>query len=84
MDDFRLVGELKNQETIAEGHAIRELARLVRAYGQGNWRKRKGFGTIELANRQLRQAELHWYKAHGLLPQAKLRENRIANLILAR
>jgi len=66
VDDFRLVGELTNQETIAEGSAIRELARLVRAYGQGNWRKRKGFSRIELFGGQLRQAELHWYEAHGI------------------
>ena len=66
MDAFRLIGELTNQETIAEGSSIRELARLVRAYGQANWRKRKGSGRIELSNGQLRQAELHWYEAHGM------------------
>ena len=39
---------------------------MVRAYGQGNWRKRKGFSRIELFGGQLRQAELHWYEAHGI------------------
>ena len=66
MDDFRLIGELTGHETIAEGSGIRELARLVRVYGPGNWRKRKGFGTIELAVGGTRRAELHWYEAHGI------------------
>ena len=66
MDDFRLIGELTDQETIAEGAAIRELARLVRAYGRASWRKRKGLGTIELLTGQVRRAELHWYEAHGI------------------
>ena len=66
MDDFRLIGELIGQETIAEGSGIRELARLVRVHGQGNWRKRKGLGTVELAGGVTRRAELHWYEAHGI------------------
>jgi hypothetical protein len=66
VDDFRLIGELTDQETIVEGAAIRELARLVKAYGRANWRKRKGLGTIELVTGQIRRAELHWYEAHGI------------------
>jgi hypothetical protein len=66
VDDFRLIGELTDKETIAEGAAIRELARLIRAYGPASWRKRKGLGTIELAIGQVRRAELHWYEAHGI------------------
>lgn len=66
MDEFLLIGELISQETIAEGSAIRELARVVKVYGQANWRKRKGLGTIELSSGQVRRAELHWYEAHGI------------------
>jgi len=66
VDDFRLVGDLVDQETIAEASGIREIARLVKAYGRANWRKRKGLGTIELAAGQIRRAELHWYEAHGI------------------
>ncbi len=66
MDDFRLIGELTDQETIAEGSAIRELARLVDTYGRAHWRKRKARGTIELSNGQIRRAELHWYEAHSI------------------
>ena len=66
MDHFRLIGELTNQETIAEGTAIRELARLIKVYGPANWRKRKGVGMIELGTGLVRRAELHWYDAHGV------------------
>jgi hypothetical protein len=66
VDGFRLISEFSNEETIAEGSGIRELARLVRVYGRANWRKRKGNATIELANGQVRHAELHWYEAHGI------------------
>ena len=66
MDDFRLIGELTDQETIAEGTAIRELARLVEVYGRASWRKRKGVGMIEVVTGQVRRAELHWYEAHGI------------------
>ena len=66
MDDFQQIGQLTDEQTIAEGTAIRELARLVRAYGQGNWRKRKGFARIQLRGGLVRRAELHWYEAHGI------------------
>jgi len=66
MDDLRVVSDITGQETIAEGAAIRELARLVKAYGPAHWRKRKGFATIALESGDLRRAELHWYEAHGV------------------
>lgn len=78
MDDFRLIGELADQETIAEGAGIRELQRLVKAYGRGNWRKRKGLGNIELTSGQLRRAELHWYEAHGI-GQKELKIKRLVD-----
>jgi hypothetical protein len=66
MDAFRLVGEIIGAETIAEGPGIQDRARLTKFYGRGTWRKRKGTGTIELPNGQLRRVELHWYEAHGI------------------
>lgn len=63
---FRLVSGLEAVETVAEGHSIRDLARLNRTYGRAHWRKRKGIGTIELENGAVRRAELHWYEAHGI------------------
>jgi hypothetical protein len=64
--NFELLGDLTNLETIARGSGIRELPRLRRMYGRGNWRKLKGIATIRLANGRIRVAELHWYEAHGL------------------
>ena len=63
---FEVVGELGAVETIAVGSAIRELARLRRAYGTGRWRKLKGIATIKLSDGTVCQAELHWYEAHGV------------------
>ncbi len=33
---------------------------------QGRWRKRKGVATVCLRSGRVRQAELHWYEAHGI------------------
>jgi hypothetical protein len=64
--DFEIVGEISDVETFAVGKAIRELPRLLREYGPGRWRKRKGIATIRLADGAVCQAELHWYEAHGV------------------
>jgi hypothetical protein len=64
--DFEIVGTLRELETIASGRAIRELARLRKFYGRGRWRKLKGLATIRLPNGSIREAELHWYEAHGI------------------
>lgn len=63
---FTLLSELSDQQTIAEGAAIRELPRLVKTYGAGTWRKRKGYALVELTSGPRRRAELHWYEAHGV------------------
>ena len=63
---FRILGELTDVETIATGSSIRELPRLKKFYGRGRWRKMKGAATIRLANGSIREAELHWYEAHGI------------------
>jgi len=66
MLNFRILGQISRAETIAQGTGIRELPRLRRAYGPGNWRKRKGTARIQLDNGDIRFAELHWYEAHGI------------------
>jgi hypothetical protein len=43
-----------------------ENARLRKRYGQGRWRKRKGFAEIRLPSGELVRAELHWYEATGI------------------
>lgn len=64
--DFTVIGDIGEIELIAVGRAIRELPRLVRAYGPGRWRKLKGTATIRLRDGSIRTAEIHWYEAHGI------------------
>jgi hypothetical protein len=64
--NFEIVGEITNIEIIAKGRGIRDLARLQREYGRGNWRKLKGQAIICFANGRERLAEVHWYEAHGI------------------
>lgn len=63
---FEIVGEIRNVETFASGRVIRELRRLNRIYGKGQWRKRKGIVTVRLRNGEIRLVELHWYEATGI------------------
>jgi hypothetical protein len=63
---FEILGEIIGIETVAVGRAIYDLARLRRQYGPGRWRKLKGLAMIRLASGRVRQAELHWYEAHGI------------------
>lgn len=64
--DFELVGAIRNVETIAAGPAVRQRARLLRRYGAGRWRKRKGVATVRLQDGTIHQAEIHWFEAHGV------------------
>jgi hypothetical protein len=63
---FEIVGEITNFRTIAIGRRIHQLARLKKLYGPGRWRKMKGDAMVRLAHGQLRNAEVHWYEAHGV------------------
>ena len=64
--NFDIIGGIAHEETIARGSGIRELPRLGRTYGPGNWCKRKGVARIRLENGAVRLAEVHWYEAHGI------------------
>jgi hypothetical protein len=64
--NFEIVGEITNIETIAVGNKIREIAKLREEYGRGRWRKLKGQAAVKLLNGRIRQAEVHWYEAHGI------------------
>ncbi|MCX7108133.1 MAG: hypothetical protein NTV66_11275 [Methylococcales bacterium] len=44
--DFEIIGKIRQTETFARGSAIRELPRLRKVHGLGNWRKRKGFAMF--------------------------------------
>lgn len=66
MLEFEIVSDIRGLETIASGHGIHILARLVRLYGRGNWRKMKGIATVKLADGTIAEAEVHWFEAHGI------------------
>ncbi len=63
---FELLGGISEVETIAIGKGIRELSRLIKLYGKGRWRKRKGTGRIRLTDGTIHTAEIHWYEAAGI------------------
>jgi hypothetical protein len=63
---MKITGAITNIEMIAEGHGIRELGSLRRAYGDGNWKKKKGVAMVELGAGHVVKAEVHWYEAHGI------------------
>ena len=63
---FEIASDLRDVETFATGSGIRELPRLIKVYGRGRWRKRKGIAEIRLPDGELLLAELHWYEATGI------------------
>jgi hypothetical protein len=63
---FTVRSEITDIEVIAVGKAVRDRRKLDKAYGRGRWRKLKGVALVELPDRSVHQAELHWYEAHGI------------------
>jgi len=63
---FEILGEITEIEVIAAGRGIRRLKFLRKCYGGRQWRKLKGRVTVRLASSSIRQAEVHWYEAHGV------------------
>ena len=63
---FEIVGEITDIEPIAVGTRIRILPLLRKRYGSGRWRKLKGVATVRLLDGTIRQAEVHWFEAHGI------------------
>jgi hypothetical protein len=63
---FKVIGEIRQVESIAAGGSIRERARLVKQYGGRRWRKLKGIAVVELPDGTTARAEVHWYEAHGI------------------
>jgi hypothetical protein len=64
--DFEILSSIENIAVIAVGSGIRDLPRLRKQHGKGNWRKLKGFATVRLIDGTVHVAELHWYEAHGI------------------
>jgi hypothetical protein len=63
---FKVISEIRSQETIASGHGIHVLRSLIRLFGRGNWLKRKGVATVRFEDGTISEAELHWFEAHGI------------------
>jgi hypothetical protein len=63
---MRIIGPVTGIEIIAEGHGIRELAKIKERHGDGNWKKKKGIATVQLDDGRYAKAEIHWYEAHGI------------------
>ena len=63
---FEIVGEITNIQVIAVGNGIKDIERLRKQFGPGRWRKLKGNAIVRWSNGNLRQAEVHWYEAHGI------------------
>ena len=64
--NFEIIGEITEVKTIAVSGSIRILPVLHRRFGHARWRKRKGFAMVRLADGTIRQAEIHWFEAHGI------------------
>jgi len=63
---FQIVSEITGIETIAKGSSVRARRQLVKKYGKGRWKKKKGVATVKLIDGSFRFAEVHWYEAHGV------------------
>ena len=63
---FEIVSDITSIEVIAKGRGVRSRGQLSRQYGQGRWRKLKGFAKVRLADGTIVLAEVHWYEATGI------------------
>ena len=63
---FKILGELRDIETIASGRGVYIRRHLERTYGRGRWRKMKCIAVVELPDGTICEAEIHWYEAHGI------------------
>ena len=63
---FEIIGEIESVETIAISGRIKDIMRLRKQYGSAKWRKLKGIAKIRLQSGRIRNAEIHWYEAHGI------------------
>lgn len=63
---FEILGRIRDVQVIAVGSTILELPRLRRVHGRGRWRKMKGRAIVRTFDGAVREAEIHWYEAHGI------------------
>jgi hypothetical protein len=57
--EFKVIGPIRRIRVIARGTGIRELAKLRKLFGQGNWRKLGGDALVRLPNGHTRMCEVH-------------------------
>ena len=63
---FKILEEPTDVEVIARGAGVVARDRLDKNYGPGQWRKLKGKARVRLISGRIRNAEIHWYEAHGI------------------
>lgn len=63
---FEIIGDIKAEEKIALVTSFKEIARLRKKYRSKKWRKMKRITKIKLADNSIKNAEIHWYEAHGI------------------
>ena len=66
MMEFKILGEIRDLETMATGRGVHIRRYLDRTYGKGRWRKRKGKAIVQLVDGTVCEAEIHWFEAHGI------------------
>jgi len=66
MDEFDIIGAIRETETIATGHGVYVRRYPEKTYGQGKWRKMKGLADIRFSDGSVFEAEIHWFEAHGI------------------
>jgi hypothetical protein len=63
---FKLISGITDIEVIARGPGVHSRDKLRKKYGGRAWRKLKGRARVQLDNGNEREAEVHWYEAHGI------------------
>ena len=61
-----ILSEIQNIEVIARGRSVKIRKRLEKLYGRGSWSKMKGTARVRLSDGSVRNAEIHWFEAHGI------------------
>jgi hypothetical protein len=64
--NFSIISKIEKVEQIARNKSIKNLSRLEKYYGKGNWLKMKGYAYIQLQYGKIYYAEIHWYEANGI------------------
>ena len=75
---FEIITPITGVVAIASGSGVRIRRYLSRRYGNGHWRKMKGFATVRLEDGTICHGEIHWFEAHGI----GRRDVKIKRLIL--